>query len=265
MTYRTRLFGIVFLAGFIGVLSTLLIDLNALIRVLPVTTGTALPMPAWVIKIVGLIQPTIILAASAWVGVSLAEKVSLSAPALEALARRDSFIEALRNEIIPGIVGGLIGAAAVVSSWVVARLILPLEFVARAEQFNHLLPVPTRLLYGGVTEEVFLRWGLLTFLVWAGWKLFQRAHGKPHSRYFVGAILISSIVFGLGHLPIAVALGSISITIGLYIVIANSMFGLIAGYLYWRKGLEAAIIAHMVTHVGIVTAGYFAIIGGSRL
>jgi len=256
MTYRTRLFGIVFLAGFIGILSTLLIDLNAVIRVLPVTTGTNLPMSPWVIKLVGLIQPTIILAAAALVGVLLAEKVGLSAPALDALARRDSFIGALRPQIIFGVVGGLIGAAAVVSSWVVARSILPLEFVARAEQFNRLLPLPTRLLSGGITEEVFLRWGLLTLLVWAGWKLFQRGHGKPRSTHFVGAILISSIVFGLGHLPIAVALGSISITIGLYIVTANSIFGLIAGYLYWRKGLEAAIIAHMFTHLGIVTANY---------
>jgi len=62
-----------------------------------------------------------------------------------------------------------------------------------------------------------------------------------------------------------VALGGITIPIALYIVIANSIFGLIAGYLYWRKGLEAGIIAHMITHVGIVTAGYLAIIGESRL
>jgi len=265
MTHRTRLFGIVFLSGFIGILSILLIDLNALLAVLPVTTGKPLPMSPWVIKLVSLIQPTILVAAAALIGVLLAGKVNLSAPAFEALASGNSVIAALRPQILSGIVGGLIGAGTLVSSWVVARSILPIEFVARAEQFNRLLPIPTRLLSGGITEEVLLRWGLLTLFVWAGWKLFQRGHGKPQSIYFVGAILISSIVFGLGHLPIAVALGSLSITIGLYIVIANSIFGLIAGYLYWRKGLEAAIIAHMITHVGIITAGYFAIIGGSRV
>src|SRR6185437_960331 len=235
MTYRTRLFGIVFLAGFIGVLSTVLIDLNALVAVLPVAAGKPLPMSPWLIKLVSLIQPTVILGAAAWVGVLLTEKVRLSAPAFEALARRDSFIAALRPQIISGVVGGVIGAAAVVSSWIVARSILPPEFVARAEQFNRLLPIPTRLLSGGITEEVLLRWGLLTLLVWAGWKLFQHGNGRPDTRYFIGAILISSIVFGIGHLPIAAALGSISLPIGLYIVTANSIFGLIAGYLYWRK------------------------------
>ena len=265
MSYRARLFGTVFLAGFIGILSTLLIDLNAVVKVLPVTTGRPLPMSPWLIKLLGLIQPTILVAAATLIGVILAEKVTLSAPAFEALARRDSFIAALRPQIVSGVVGGLIGALAVVTSWIVARSVLPPEFVARAEQFNRLLPMPTRFLYGGVTEEVLVRWGLLTLLVWAGWKLFQRGNGKPQSKYFIGAILISSILFGIGHLPIAVALGSLTIPIGIYIVTANSIFGLLAGYLYWRKGLEAAIIAHILTHVGIVTAGYFAIIGGSRL
>jgi len=42
-----------------------------------------------------------------------------------------------------------------------------------------------------------------------------------------------------------------------YIVVANGLFGLIAGYLYWKRGLEAAIIAHMLTHVVLITAIYF--------
>lgn len=41
-----------------------------------------------------------------------------------------------------------------------------------------------------------------------------------------------------------------------YVIVANSIFGLIAGYLYWQKGLEAAIIAHMSAHLVIVTAMY---------
>jgi Type II CAAX prenyl endopeptidase Rce1-like len=264
MTYRTRLFGIVFLAGFIGILSILLIDLNKVLTALPVAKGS-LPMSPWAIKLLGLVQPAILVAAAALIGVLLAERVSLSAPAFEALASGNSFIAALRPQILSGVVGGLIGALALVSSWIVARSALPPEFVARAERFNRVLPVPTRFLYGGITEEVLLRWGFLTLLVWAGWKLFQRGSGKPRSKYFIGAILISSIVFGIAHLPLGVALGGITIPIAFYIVIANSIFGLIAGYLYWRKGLEAGIIAHMITHVGIVTAGYFSIIGESRL
>ena len=139
-----------------------------------------------------------------------------------------------------------------------AKPFLPPEFVARAEQLNRFLPIPTRLLYGGVIEELLVRWGVLTLLAWAMWRAFQKGRGNPRSVYFVSAIVISSVLFGLGHLPLAVALGTgITMPIVLYVVAANSVFGLIAGYLYWRKGLEAAIMAHMMAHAVIVGAMYF--------
>jgi len=96
----------------------------------------------------------------------------------------------------------------------------------------------------------------MTLLVWAAWRLFQKGRGKPRESYVISAILFSSVIFGLGHLPLAHALGKITVSIFFYITVANSTFGLIAGYLYWKKGLESAIIAHMVAHVVIVTAIY---------
>ena len=259
LTPRTRLFVFLFLSGFIGILSVTLIDLTAIVKALPASAQKPLPMSPWLIKLVSLIQPSVILAIATLVGVLLAPRLGLSAPAFEALARGESLITALRPQIIPGLVGGLIGAVAVVLSWAIARTTLPQDFAARAEQFNRLMPVPTRLLYGGITEEVLLRWGLLTFLVWVAWRTLQHQDGRPRSVYVVCAILLSSVIFGAGHLPLAIMLSSsINVPIIVYVVTANSMFGLIAGYLYWRWGLEAAIIAHMLTHVGIISASYFA-------
>jgi len=40
----------------------------------------------------------------------------------------------------------------------------------------------------------------------------------------------------------------------LYVIGGNFIFGSIAGYLYWKKGLEAAMIAHMLAHVVMLTA-----------
>jgi hypothetical protein len=40
----------------------------------------------------------------------------------------------------------------------------------------------------------------------------------------------------------------------LFVVVANSFFGCVAGWLYWRRGLESAILAHMTTHVILWTA-----------
>ncbi len=130
--------------------------------------------------------------------------------------------------------------------------------MTRSLVLGNLLPLPTRLLYGGFTEELLLRWGVMTLLVWAAWRLLQRGQGQPRAIYLASAIVISSVVFGLGHLPIAFALSSeVTSTLVFYIIAGNGVFGLIAGYLYWKKGLEAAMLAHMMAHVVLVTAVYF--------
>jgi len=41
----------------------------------------------------------------------------------------------------------------------------------------------------------------------------------------------------------------LSVPIVAYVIIVNATFGLIAGYLYWRRGLESAMIAPMVAYV----------------
>jgi Type II CAAX prenyl endopeptidase Rce1-like len=257
MNLRTRLFVILWLAGLAGVLSFLLIDLSALLAIFPVTSGTELPFPSPVLKLLSIIQSTVLLSIAVLVGVSLAQRVGLSAPATEAAASGASFLEALNPQIVPGLIGGLVGGVAIILSWVLSRPFLPPEFVARAEQLNKLLPFLTRLLYGGIIEELLIRWGVMTLLIWAAWRVFQKAQGKPRDAYFVSAIAISSIIFGIGHLPLASALASeITGALILYIIVANAQFGLIAGYLYWKKGLESAIIAHMMAHVLIATAIY---------
>jgi CAAX prenyl protease-like protein len=258
MTFRIRLFVALLIAGFAGILSVLLINLTELLAVMPVTDQARMPFSPLLLKLLSLIQPTVLLSLAVFVGISLAPKVGLFAPAFEAWARRDNVIAALKPQIIPGLIGGAVGGVAIILSWVLGKPFLPPQFVIRAEELNRLLPVPTRLLYGGITEELLLRWGVLTFLVWAVWRLFQKRQGQPRGAYYVSAIVISSIIFGLGHLPLAVALGTnLTAAIVLYIVSANSVFGLMAGYLYWRKGLEAAIVAHMLAHVVIVSASYF--------
>ncbi|MEA2204145.1 MAG: hypothetical protein QOE77_921 [Blastocatellia bacterium] len=233
----------------------MLVDLVALLELLPVTAGTEMPFSPQVLKLVSLIQPTVILTVTVLIGVMLADKVGLASPAAEAFARGGNVLPALRPQIAPGIIAGLVGGAMIILMWYLARPHLPALFVTRAEHLNTLVPLPTRLLYGGFTEELLLRWGVMTLLVWLPFRVFQKGQGRPRAIWVVSAIFISSIVFGMGHLPIASALGvGLPAPIVAYIIMANSLFGLIAGYLYWKKGLEAAIIAHMFAHVVIATA-----------
>jgi len=67
--------------------------------------------------------------------------------------------------------------------------------------------------------------------------------------YWIG-ILISSVIFALGHFPIAFQ--AVSNPSGLllnYILHGNSIGRVIFGWLYWKKGLETAFIAHIFTHI----------------
>jgi hypothetical protein len=255
MRSNTRLFVILLIGGLVGILSLLLIDLDALLTILPLPPGTEIPMSLPVLKVVSLIQPSILVAVAVLVGVGLASKVGLSAPVAEAVADHDDVASALKPQIVPGLIGGSAGGALLVLIATALKPFLSPEMLARIGEFGNILPIPTRLLYGGITEEVLLRWGLMTLLVWAAWRLFQKGHDRPKPVIYIIAIVISSVIFAIGHFPIAFMLfPQPTFALILFVILANSAFGLIGGYLYWTKGLESAMIAHAVTHLVVFAA-----------
>ncbi|MFN0139754.1 MAG: CPBP family intramembrane glutamic endopeptidase [Pyrinomonadaceae bacterium] len=251
------MFLVLWLAGLAGILSFLLVDLDALLAILPIPAEREIP-PMPVLKLLSLIQQAIILSVAVLVGVVLASRVGLSSPVAEAAASGGDSVSAFRPQIIPGIIGGIAGGVSLVLSAAVLKPFLAPEVLARLSEYGKILPLPTRLLYGGIIEELLLRWGLMSLLVWAAWRLFQKGRGQPKPVFFVGAILVSSLVFAIGHLPIAFMLfPEPTLALTLFVIVSNSVFGLIAGYLYWKTGLESAMIAHALTHVVMFTASYF--------
>jgi membrane protease YdiL (CAAX protease family) len=130
----------------------------------------------------------------------------------------------------------------------------PSALAATAERLG--LPIYARVLYGGITEELLLRWGLMTTLVWLMWRFLQRRHGVPRAGYVWLAICISALLFGVGHLPIASMLADeLSGSAVAYVVGTNAAFGLLFGFLFWRHGLESAMIAHATAHVVAYVGG----------
>ncbi len=245
------------LAGFVGILSFLLLDIGKIIEMLPSTVEVP-PMPFGLIKLLSLIQPTVILTVAVLIGIGLGAKVGLSAPVVEALAEKRPWFDALRSQIVPGVVGGIVGGMVIVATTAATKPFLSAEAISLIGKFGQLMPLPTRLLYGGITEELLLRWGFMTLLAWLAWQLIQRNEDRPASWTYITAILISSFVFGLGHLPIAFLLfPEPTVALIIFVITANSAFGLVAGLLYWKRGLESAIIAHAITHVVLLTASSF--------
>ena len=179
MGYKTRLFLSLWIPGIIGVFSFLLIDLHALIAMLPLPPGETneLPSPA-LLKIATVAQPAILVTVATLVGVLLAEKVRLHAPAAEGFARREGFYSNLKPQIVSGVIAGILCGIALIGLWLSFKPFLTPEFVSRAAEFNKFVPVAVRFLYGGFTEELLLRWGMIPF--WFGFfaESFKRASGS---------------------------------------------------------------------------------------
>ena len=90
----------------------------------------------------------------------------------------------------------------------------------------------------------------MTALVWLAWRFLQNRRGAVHAVFVWIAIAFSALIFGAGHLPAAFALvGALDANIVAFVIGVNAAFGVLFGYLFWRFGLEAAMIAHGVAHV----------------
>jgi membrane protease YdiL (CAAX protease family) len=204
-----------------------------------------LPAPLWAITLAGLGQSALILALAVWSGIALAPKVGLRAPAFAAAASSRSIATALQPQLLPGFIAGAIGGAGLYG---IGGYASPAALAEVQQRFT--LPILARVLYGGVTEELLLRWGLMTALIWLAWRVLQRRKGAPRAVYIWLAILVSALLFGAGHLPAASFLvGRLTVDVVWFVIGVNAAFGILFGYVFWRYSLEAAMIAHAVAHL----------------
>jgi membrane protease YdiL (CAAX protease family) len=202
-----------------------------------------LPMPIEWLMLIGAAQSGALLALAVWTGLSLAAPVGLRAPVFEAWAGRGDVAGAARPLLVPGVLGGLAGGAwlLLLARW------QPADLAGLSE--NLLPPIAARLLYGGVTEELLTRWGLMSAALWALARWCGRI-GRPTAVLL--AIVATAVLFGLLHLPAAFAmLGTLTLPVVGFVVFGNTVAGSLFGWLYWRHGLEAAMLAHAGAHLTV--------------
>ena len=98
----------------------------------------------------------------------------------------------------------------------------------------------------GLVEEVLTRWGLMPLMVWLGALVID----PPTSPVYWTAIVISGLLFGLGHMPGLLAAGAQKSSL-LYIsaIGTNLWVSLGLGWLFWQYGLIAAVAGHMLFHL----------------
>lgn len=201
------------------------------------------------IKLLYLINPTIMLIVAVIIGTILYRKVNLKVPLIEKMIGIEDDNLNISNILKYGVLGGILSGILISIVGLIFNLIIPSEFLELEESFKPTLAA--RFLYGGLTEEILMRFGLMTLIVWLTSKIFK---GTQPIVYWIG-IIVASIIFALGHFPIAYqAVENPSTGLLTYIIIGNTIGGLIFGWLYWKKGLESAFLAHIFTHVILVMA-----------
>jgi membrane protease YdiL (CAAX protease family) len=118
--------------------------------------------------------------------------------------------------------------------------------------------------YGGIGEEVLLRLFFVPFLcllIIGAMKLLGYAKTWRHTDNIMWvSVIVAAIVFGLGHLPATAAIMPITPPVVLRAVLLNGIGGVVFGWLFFRKGLEFAMISHfsldIVLHVFLPLLGY---------
>jgi membrane protease YdiL (CAAX protease family) len=232
--------------GLIGVLSILTMNIPLPPEAEAVLKDRFTPQQ---IKILILINPIIMLIVAVITGSILYQKVNLKVPLIEKLVGIENNDLNPSNILLYGILGGILSGILLSLVGLLFNPILPTEFLELGKSLNPTLSA--RFLYGGLTEEILMRFGLMTLIVWLTSKICK---GTKPIVYWIG-IIVTSIIFALGHFPIVYqAVENPSMGLLTYIIIGNTIGGLIFGWLYWKKGLESAFLAHIFAHVIMVMA-----------
>jgi membrane protease YdiL (CAAX protease family) len=201
-----------------------------------------------------IIQNAIIFAIIIFIGLKLAKKVGFGLPILESLFEGRKIKNDLKSilEVSIGL-GFLVGILIVGMDYLFSLLGATIN-VAQASSINP--PAWQGFLasfYGGINEEIMLRLFLMTLIVRILYKIKQSKDGNPTKISIWLAIFLAAIIFGAAHLPALMSITTLTPLLITRTIILNAVGGVIFGWLYWKKGLESAMISHfsadIVLHV----------------
>ncbi len=165
------------------------------------------PVSLWIVVSAQVVQSALLCAFCIFIGLLLGRKIGMGAPLLEdyfggvpiAADRVRRLLE------IGAATGAIVGVALVlIDVLFFARVVLELTATFKPTWWKGLLAS----FYGGICEEILLRLFLMTTLSW----LFLKIRAAAGSIWT--ANVVTSIVFGLGHLPLTASLIALTPAVG---------------------------------------------------
>lgn len=219
-----------------------------------VLASAAMHLPAWAVVVVQSSQNGILCFLLAWAGLKLGAPLGLGAPWLGArlYGRAQPASSAWPHAALLGIGTALLLLVAIALLGAPIEDPAPKPHASLGFAFKGLLASP----YGAIVEEVQLRVFVMSLLAW----LLSRLAGKQAKPWvMIAALVLAALVFGAGHLPTAAQLVPLSVGVVTRVIAYNALAGIVFGWVYWKQGLEHAMLAHfcadLVLHAGAPLAG----------
>jgi len=90
----------------------------------------------------------------------------------------------------------------------------------------------------------------MTTFVWISWKIKRKADNSPTDTGVWLSIISVGLIYSFGYLisPISADKEMLNISI---VMLYNTSSSIIFGWLYWKKGIEASIIANLSASIMI--------------
>jgi Type II CAAX prenyl endopeptidase Rce1-like len=242
-------FGILFVLGSVGIamftITSVPLVEQQLAKLSPETLEKVPPL--WILMLLQGLQYSLLLAISILIGIGCAYRVGLRSHLIDHwvfhTAKSLSFAVEMKWSLG-------VGAAATIVLLLLNQLMQPV--LPEALRANNTEPsglnLPTAMFYGGITEEILMRWGLMSLLVWIAWKGLKQGVTLPSQGIYQGAIVLAALVFGLLHLPATAAIVPLTPVVIIRALLLNGIVGIAFGWLFWQYSLEAAMLAHISFH-----------------
>jgi Type II CAAX prenyl endopeptidase Rce1-like len=243
--YPWRIFWMLLIASMLGVAALLPYILSLFGKII---LARPLPMPLSVLIVVQFMENGLLFAAIISLGFLLARKVGIETPILQ------RWLYSAQGALPKGAVG-----VPVVSGVAIGALILLAFYTIFFPQIPEwpmaveaMLPIWKRFLacfYGAINEELLARLFSRSLFLWLLRKIAREKSPQAGVAIFWTANVIVALLFAAGHIPSAKLFMPITPMVLAAIFSMNGVASLLFGYLCWKRGLEAAMLAHFSTDI----------------
>lgn len=180
------------------------------------------------------------------VGLVLSPYTGLKDPILQNLFHDQSFVNPLFAILLPALAYAVGGTLIFLGLYegVVSR-ILDKDTLAAMKKIRWHLSLSACVLYGGIVEEVIVRWGLMNLITF----FILLALGVKNVWLLVCVAVVSGLMYSMSQVPAYLAAGCRKSRGFIYsMLLLNSCLSLLFGWVFIQYGIIAAMITHMLFH-----------------